>query len=246
MKHFLVLVSILLLAFKPSDDEAVTIWLIGDSTMADKLMSKYPETGWGTPFKNYFNNKVLIENRAKNGRSTRTFLAEGLWENVYKSLGTKDYVFIQFGHNDEAKEEKYKDRYTSPVDYEKNLNLLIDQTIEKGATPVLLTPVSRRYFNEKGEIKQTHIPYSDIVRKVAKQKNVNCIDLDEMSRDLYQRLGDETSKLLFLNLKPHQNPNYPNGVEDNTHFNEYGARLIAELVLKEIKNQHLRLENYIN
>jgi lysophospholipase L1-like esterase len=121
----------------------------------------------------------------------------------------------------------------------------IDETKCKNAIPVLITPVSRRYFDKDGNIKQTHEPYSDVVRELAKSQQIILIDLDEMSRKLYQKYGSENSKLLFLDIAPNQHPNYPNGVIDGTHFNEYGARLIAELVLNEIKAQKLPLSKFI-
>lgn len=247
MKIRLVLITLIfsLFAFK-STDKKVTVWLVGDSTIAEKLMTRYPETGWGMPFQNYFDlSKVSIENRAKNGRSTRTFLAEGSWLPIQQNLKPGDYVFIQFGHNDEGKGEKYKDRSTTPDDFKINLIKYINETKSKDAIPILITPVSRRYFDKEGNIKQTHTPYSDVVRELAKSEQIVLIDLDEMSRQLYQKYGAEDSKLLFLDMAPNLHPNYPNGVTDGTHFNEYGARLIAELVLNSIKSQKLLLAKYI-
>jgi lysophospholipase L1-like esterase len=234
-----------LFAFK-SADEKVTIWLVGDSTIAEKLTTKYPETGWGMAFQNYFDlSKVTIENRAKNGRSTRTFLAEGLWLPIQQNLKAGDYVFIQFGHNDEGKGERYKDRSTTPEEFKINLIKYLEETKAKKAIPILITPVSRRYFDKEGNIRQTHEPYSNEVRELAKSEQVILIDLDEMSRKLYQQYGAENSKLLFLDFGPNLHPNYPAGVTDGTHFNEYGARLIAELVLNDLKTQKLPLAKYI-
>ena len=234
-----------LLAFKPAD-EKVTIWLVGDSTIAENLTIKYPETGWGMAFQNYFDaQKVNIENRARNGRSTRTFLAEGSWLPIQQSLKAGDYVFIQFGHNDEGKGERYKDRSTTPDEFKVNLIKYLEETKAKKAIPILITPVSRRYFDKEGNIKQTHLPYSDVVRELAKSERVILIDLDEMSRKLYQQYGAENSKLLFLDMAANVHPNYPAGVTDGTHFNEYGARLIAELVLNSLKYQNIPLANFI-
>jgi lysophospholipase L1-like esterase len=247
MKNKILLFGIFfcLLAFKPAD-EKVTIWLVGDSTIAEKLTTKYPETGWGMPFQNYFDlSKVKIENRAKNGRSTRTFLAEGTWLPIQQNLKAGDYVLIQFGHNDEGKGERYKDRSTTPDEFKVNLIKYLEETKAKKAIPILITPVSRRYFDKEGNIRQTHEPYSNVVRELAKSEQVILIDLDEMSRKLYQQYGAENSKLLFLDFGPSLHPNYPTGVTDGTHFNEYGARLIAELVLKDIKAQKLPLSRFI-
>jgi lysophospholipase L1-like esterase len=220
----------------------ITVYLIGDSTIADKLPEKFPETGWGTPFKTFFDSTVLIENRARNGRSTRTFISENLWQPVSDALQEGDYVFIQFGHNDESKEKV--DRYTSPEDYKTNLRRFISETRAKKATPVLLTPVTRRRF-KNGLIEETHVEYSKLVREVAEKEKVGLIDLDTKSRALLQEIGEEPSKLLFLQLKPNEHPNYPAGKNDNTHFSELGARKIAQLVLADIIALRLELADRI-
>lgn len=223
-----------LMSFIP-DQHHIIIWMIGDSTMSVKETKAYPETGWGMPFVYFFDSSVTIENRAKNGRSTKTFMSEKLWQPVSENMKEDDYLFIQFGHNDEVKEKV--DRYTTPEDFEKNLLLYVQAAKNKKVIPVLITPVSRRNFDSAGNIKETHLVYSAIVRKVAKEENVILIDLDEKSRALFQKFGDQQSKLLFMHLDSLEHPNYPAGRKDNTHFNELGARKIAELVLEEIKKQ---------
>ncbi len=221
----------------------IKIYLIGDSTIANKEIKAYPETGWGMPFVYFFDSSVTVDNRAKNGRSTRTFLSENRWAPVADSLNEGDYVFIQFGHNDESKEKT--DRYTAPEDYKANLIRFITETREKKAIPVLITPVGRRYFDSAGNIKETHIIYSALVKEVGLCTNTPVIDLDAKSRILYQGLGKDNSKLLFNWLEPGEHPNFPLGKQDNTHFSELGARKIAELVLSSIKELHLDLENRI-
>ena len=157
-----------------------------------------------------------------------------------------DYVLMQFGHNDEAKEEKYKDRYTPVSDYKINLIKFITETRARKAVPVLITPVSRLRFDKDGKQQETHAEYTAACYEVAKQSNVLLIDLDKKSRELFQQLGPENAKLLFMQLEPGENPSYPDGQKDNTHFNEYGARRIAEIVLQQIKELHLDLANHIN
>ena len=222
---------------------SVKIYLAGDSTMSNKEVSAYPETGWGMPFTYFFDSSVTVDNRAKNGRSTKTFLSEGLWQSIVTDLQPGDYVFIQFGHNDEAKEKV--GRYTPPEEYKANLIRFISETRSKKASPVLLTPVTRRKFDSAGRMVETHEIYSALVRSVAKEENVPLIDLDAKSQALLQQLGPENSKLLFNWLDPGEHPNYPEGVSDNTHFNELGARKMAELVLVEIKALHLDLATRI-
>lgn len=238
-----IMLVLLILSAWTVQPEAITVYLVGDSTMSEKETQAYPETGWGMPFRYFFNKTVVVENHARNGRSTRTFITEGRWQTVADKLKKGDYVFIQFGHNDESKEKT--DRYTSPEDYKKNLIRFINESQAKGAVPVLLTPVARRRFDEQGNVKESHPEYSPLVHEVAKQQGVPLIDLDKRSQALYQQLGKENSKLLFLQLKPGEHPNYPEGKDDNTHFNELGARLIAQIVLEEIQNLKLELANRI-
>lgn len=229
------------IAFVLPPKKKIKVWMMGDSTMCYYEPSRAPLTGWGMLFATFFDSSVIVENRAKGGRSTRTFISENRWQAVSDSMQAGDYLFIQFGHNDEAKEEKYKDRYTSPEDYRANLIRFVTAAKAKQVIPILITPVTRRYFDAKGTIKQTHTVYSAIVREVAKEQEVPLIDLDEMSRKLVQDLGSEHSKLLFNHLQPGEHPNYPNGIKDDTHFNEFGARQMAQLVLAEMKRQHIAL-----
>ena len=231
------------MAFAFTQKKKITVYLIGDSTMANKEVKAFPETGWGMPFAYFFDSSVVVDNRAKNGRSTRTFISENLWQPVANALQPGDYVFIQFGHNDESKEKV--DRYTSPEDYKKNLVKFITETRGKKAIPVLLTPVARRRFDTAGNVLESHEIYSPLVREVAKRYNVPLIDLDEKSKELLQQFGKEDSKWLFMQLDKNEHPNYPDGRNDNTHFNELGARKIAEIVLAEIKNLDLGLKDHI-
>jgi lysophospholipase L1-like esterase len=239
----LLLCIFLLTAFAFPPKKKIKIFIAGDSTAANKEVKAYPETGWGMPFAYFFDSTVAVDNRAKNGRSTRTFISEGLWQKLINNVHEGDYVFIQFGHNDEVLAKT--DRYTPPDDYKANLVRFITEIRNKKANPVLLTPVSRRQFDSSGHIKETHEIYSNLVRQLAKQYNVPLIDMDEKSKALLQKFGTENSKLLFMQLEPGEHPNYPEGRNDNTHFNELGARKIAQLVLTGIKELHLELAERI-
>ncbi len=217
------------------EKKKIKIFLAGDSTIAIKETKAYPETGWGMPFVYFWDSSVTVVNRAKNGRSTKTFLSEGLWKSITGEAREGDYVFIQFGHNDESKEKG--ERYATPDTFRMNLTRFIADTRALKAIPILFTPVSRRKFDSTGKAMETHREYSAYVKEVAASEKVLCIDLDSKSRDLYQQFGKNDSKLLFMQLKPGEHPNYPDGRDDNTHFNELGARLIAQLVLQEIRTQ---------
>jgi lysophospholipase L1-like esterase len=220
----------------------ISVYLIGDSTMAAKQVSAYPETGWGMPFAYFFDDSVAVVNAAMNGRSTRTFIEENRWQPISDKLREGDFVLIQFGHNDEVETKK---SYTTEADFKSNLQKFIDESQAKKAIPVLITPVARRSFDASGKVVDTHAVYADFVRSVANKNHLPFIDLDKLSQELLQKMGPENSKFLFLHLEPDEHPNYPEGKEDNTHFSEFGARKIAELVLADIKRQKIELSQRI-
>lgn len=222
----------------------VKIFLAGDSTMAGKLPEKRPETGWGEMLGAHFKNgKAVIENRAMNGRSTKTFISEGRWQRIVDDMRKGDYVFIQFGHNDSSKEKG--ERYTPPVDYRNNLIRLIADVRSKGGHAVLLTPVMRRRFDKEGKFYDTHGEYPDIVRAVASEQDVPLIDMHRKSEKLIVHYGAEDSRKLFLQLKSGENANYPKGIEDNTHFSPLGAEEMAKLVVVAIRESKIGLRKYL-
>lgn len=230
-RQWLFLAVVVLASFRLPQDP-VTVYMIGDSTMSVKEKKAYPETGWGMPFAIFFDQTVTVDNRAKNGRSTKTFITEGLWQPVENGMKNGDYLFIQFGHNDEV---STKASYATEDEFKANLTRFVSVAINKGAKPILITPVARRKFNAAGNIEDTHAVYAQLVSEVAAKNNVPLIDLDKKSMDMLQKLGPEQSKLYFNYLQPGENVNYPEGKADDTHFSELGARKIAELVLADIR-----------
>ncbi|MDM8161784.1 rhamnogalacturonan acetylesterase [Labilibaculum sp. K2S] len=240
MKNYLILLGIVLLLISCSDTQTHTVFLAGDSTMAEKKADKYPETGWGMKLNQFFTEKMTVENHAKNGRSTRTFIEEGRWDSLVSKVGKGDYVFIQFGHNDQSKQKI--DRYTSPDDFYKNLSRFVDDVRVKKGIPVLLTPLMRRRFDENGVFYDVHGEYPDVIRKVAADKKVVLLDVHKSSGDLLAKLGEEKSRALFLIAQPGVWENYPDGSNDNTHFNEYGAQEMARLVVSALKDTELELK----
>jgi lysophospholipase L1-like esterase len=229
-------------SFMLPKERQTKVYLIGDSTIANKEVKAFPETGWGMPFSRFFDSAIVVDNRAKNGRSTRTFIEEGLWKPVIDNLQDGDYVFIQFGHNDEVETKK---SYTTKEQFTANLARYVSETRARKGLPVLLTPVARRKFDSTGKIVGTHDVYSELVRSVAKQLNVPLIDLDRKSQAMLQQLGVEGSRLLFNHLLPAEHPNYPDGKTDDTHFSELGARKMATLVLAGIRDLKLDLAHHI-
>lgn len=242
-------ISILLLLLTASSlaaaQQPIMVYLAGDSTMARKLPEKRPETGWGEALQQFFDEtKVRIDNHAQNGRSTRTFIEEKRWQAIVDKLNAGDYVFIQFGHNDASKEKV--DRYTPPADYRQNLIRFVRELRAKKAIPVLLTPVMRRRFDKDGQFLDSHGEYPDIVRAVAADNKVAFIDMHRKSEFVIKQYGVEASRKLFLQLKPDENPNYPKGIEDNTHFSPLGAGIMASLAVDGIREQKLGLAKYLH
>ena len=200
--------------------------------MAQKPAERRPETGWGEKLPKFFDTGVRIENHARDGRSTRTFIEEDRWKKLLDKVQTGDYVFIQFGHNDER---PAKTSYTPPEDFRRNLAGFVVDVRARKATPVLITPVMRRRFDAQGELQDTHGAYPDIVRKLAAEQAVALMDLHRDSARVLREYGAEKSKELFLFLAPGANPNYPRGLEDNSHFSPLGAEEMAALAVDAIR-----------
>ncbi|MEW4368978.1 GDSL-type esterase/lipase family protein [Paenibacillus kandeliae] len=215
-------------------NEAIRLYIAGDSTAAAKSGIEKPMSGWGEFLGDHFQKQVQVENCAINGRSTRSFITDGRLDYIARQLQAGDYLVIQFGHNDGKIDDPT--RYTDPdTDYPAFLRRYIDTARNQGAIPVLLTSVSRRLFLENGQPDPLALErYPEMMRRVADDTNTPLLDLFTASQQLYRQLGEEGSKALFLHLSPEQHPNYPQGVEDNTHFSVYGAQRIAALVIAAI------------
>lgn len=222
-----------------------TLYLIGDSTMADKKdPERNPEHGWGQVLPEYFEDEINIENYAANGRSSKSFIGEGRWKTVHDQLKKGDFVFIQFGHND----QKFKspDRYTNPfTTYRANLEKYVRESREKGANPILFTSIVRRNFNEDNVLIDTHGDYPLVVRLVANDMHVPFVDLQRLTELLVLGYGEEKSKDLYLHIAAGENDYASEGKVDNTHLSKKGAHEVAALALREIEKQQLELSNYL-
>lgn len=246
MKHKLILLLGLFLLFSAfkSDKPVITIFMIGDSTMADKnLTGGNPERGWGHMLPGYLSEDIRVDNHAQNGRSSKSFIDEGRWDKVLSLIKKGDYVFIQFGHNDEKPKA---DRHTDPgTTFDANLSRFVNETRAKGGIPVLFNSIVRRNFGEGDKLVDTHGAYLDSPRNVAKELNVPFIDMNKITHDLVEGLGTDASKKLFMWVTPNTVPAIPKGREDNTHLTVYGGRVVAGLTIDAIARVMPQLAPYV-
>ncbi|MBS7256611.1 rhamnogalacturonan acetylesterase [Flavobacterium branchiicola] len=217
--------------------QKTTLYCIGDSTMANKKdPDKNPEHGWAQVLQPFFNDNIVVVNKAVNGRSTKSFIAEKRWDSIYNKLKKGDYVFIEFGHNDEKIEDST--RYTNPhTAYRYNLIKFVTESRAKGAIPILLTSIARRNFNEKGVLIPTHGDYPLEARLVAQEYKVPFIDLEYYTEMLEQSYGPEKSKQLHLHFKAGESSYYDKDKADDTHLSLLGATKIAQIVINQLKTQ---------
>ncbi len=273
MKRFIsyILLVVGLFAFT-SSNKLTTIFIIGDSTAADKQNPQTnPERGWGMMLQGHFDRHVRVENHAVNGRSSKSFISEGRWDEVLRRLKPGDYVIIQFGHNDEKADTL---RHTEPgTTFDANLRRFARETIDRGAHPILMNAVVRRNFFQASDgsaedealrnttyedeqvnsdtLIDTHGAYLLSPRRVAEELGVTFIDANRITHDLEQGLGIEGSRLLHMWYRPGEVASIPNGRHDNTHYNFVGARmvacLLADAIAEKVKalRRHVRHYDYV-
>jgi lysophospholipase L1-like esterase len=234
-----ILLCFILMSFKK--EKMITVWMIGDSTMSVKKEKAYPETGWGMPFAGFFNDKVLVENKAANGRSTLSFITEKRWQEVYEGLKEGDYLIIEFGHNDEKVEKSGVG--TTPEEYKVNLAKFVTEARSKKAIPILMTPIARRNFKD-GQQTDTHKNYPDAVRSLADSLKIPMIDMQRKTEKLLTKYGEEKSIALF-NYVDSGHVNYPQGKKDNTHLSPIGAKAVADCAVEGLKELKLPLIKYL-
>lgn len=239
----ILLLCLLLAAFSLPQKKKLRIYLAGDSTMQTYKEEETPMRGWGQYFGLLFNEEVEVVNKAIGGRSTKSFLAEGRWQAIVDQLQKGDWVFIQFGHNDQSIKPE---RYTSPEDYRANLTRFVQEVRAKKALPVLLTSISMRKFDEAGKVVNGLGVYPGITREVAAALQVPLLDLNAKTSQYIESLGAEASKEMYMHLAAGEHSKYPEGLQDNTHLREAGARKVAALAAESIREQKLRpLQRYL-
>lgn len=271
MRKYIVLsvIATLVLVFSAAvEDKTTTIFIIGDSTAAKKdLSTGSPERGWGMALQCYFDSAYIrVDNHAVNGRSSKSFIDEGRWDKVLSAMKPGDYVIIQFGHNDE---KPAVERHTDPGStFDYNLAKFVRETRERGGIPILMNPVVRRNFAQKplkndddeklrnttfadgsklvegDSLIDTHGLYKVAPRDVARRMNCHFIDANQITHDLEQSLGVEGSKKLHMWYKPGEEPSLPQGRQDNTHYNIYGAQVVAKLLAEALIEEIPVLSKY--
>lgn len=210
------------------------IYYAADSIVAQKNVFTYPETGIGQALPLYLKRNVYLQNHAENGRSTKSFIDESRLAAIYNDIREGDFLFIQFGHNDEKQSDP--NRYTEAYgDYQVNLEKFINVARNRNAHPVLITPLCRRQFDENGVLSDTHGEYPEAMRQVAKRLDVPLIDLCSLSFEAVNKAGDEASKKWFMNFPAGLYENYPQGKEDNSHLRPEGAMYFAAMIAKELE-----------
>ena len=252
----------------PSD--TITVFMIGDSTMANKPLDKEnQERGWGQMLPIYLEGAIKVDNHAVNGRSSKSFIDEGRWDKVREQIRPGDYVIIQFGHNDEK--AKSPDRYTVPGStFDANLKKFVNETREKGGTPILMNSIVRRNFPANGiaaaqtddrqktwkkglenypaegdTLVDTHGDYRIAPRNVAEEMDVVFIDMNALTHELVQGLGRDKSRDLFMWMPVGKYEFAPQGRIDNTHLNVYGGIVVSRLAVDALAEKVPALKPYI-
>lgn len=208
------------------------IFWAADSTVQNNDVTTYPQTGIGQVFPMYVKEGVFVLNHARNGRSTKSFMDEGRLDAIDREIGEGDFLFIQFGYNDEKAEDPT--RYTEPFStYIENLETFINVARKHGAKPVLITPIERRHFDETGKLMESaHTNYVAGMKQAAQENDVPLVDLFTMSRAALERAGEEQSRKWHMFFDAGLYENYPEGKQDNTHLRYDGALLYAGLIAK--------------
>lgn len=243
MKARAVGLALLSLAVGAAAPPPLRIFIASDSTAQDYRADRYPQSGWGTMLRCALAPNVTVENRAIGGRSTNSFIREGRLDRIAADLRRGDTLLIQFGHNDQSIDKP--ERYTTVAQYTANLHRFLAVARQAGARAVILTPVARRDFRN-GVEQPTYPAYADAARQVARATRTPLIDLGKRSEAMVQALGEEAAKRYYLHYEGDAGaPGYAQGVHDDTHFSELGARHVADLVAVDLKRMRLPVSRYV-
>ena len=216
------------------DDVCPTIYLCGNSTVVDQ--NEEPWASWGQMITRWFNENIAISNHAESGLSASTFIGGGRLDKIMATLKKGDYVIVEFGHNDQKEKRPGSGAY---YNFSYNLKIFIDRVRSVGAEIIFCTPTQRRSFDTNGKIRETHANYPEAMEAVAKRENVKVIDLHQMTRELFEAMGEEDSKRALVHYPANTFPNQDKPLADNTHFNAFGAYEVAKCVVMGMKKLNL-------
>lgn len=225
---------------EPADTSTCTLWLCGNSTVVDQDYE--PWASWGQMVGYWFDENVSIANYAESGETATSFIASNRLKKITSLMKKGDYIFIEFGHNDQKEKRAGSGAF---YNFAYALKQFVDEARSKGVTPVFVTPTQRRFFDENAKIVETHANYPDAMRWVAKDLNVPVIELHDKTRTFFEKLGPENSKRALVHYNAGSFPGQAKAFEDNTHFNPYGAFEISRMIVEGIKELQLPIVSYL-
>jgi lysophospholipase L1-like esterase len=222
-------------------DDAITIYLVGDSTVTDQ--TKEPWCAWGQMLPRFFKAGVAIANHAESGETLKAFRGEKRLDKILSQIKTGDYLFIQFTHNDQKPGSAYVEPFTT---YKEQLKFYIAEAKKRGAIPVLVTSMHRRTFDANGKITNSLGDYPEAMRQTAKEESVALIDLNAMSKTFYEALGPEKAVKAFVHYPANTFPGQDKELKDDTHFNAYGGYELARCIVEGIKANKLGIAKFLD
>ncbi len=221
-------------------EDAVTVFLAGNSTVVDQ--DDDPWASWGQMITGFLKPGIAVANHAESGLSLGSFISGNRLKKVLSTMKKGDYLFIEFGHNDMKEKGPDDGAYKS---YSERMRLFVTEARKKGGIPVIVSPANRRSFGDDGKISNSLGDYPEAARKVAQEMKVPFIDLNAMTKTMYEALGPENSKKAFVIYPANSFPGEPNELNDNTHFNSYGAYQLAKCIIEGIRSNNLGIKKYI-
>lgn len=224
---------------EPAND-VPTLWLCGNSTVVDQ--DEEPWASWGQMITRWFTDQISVANYAESGETATSFIAAGRLKKIVSLMKSGDYIFMEFGHNDQKEKRPGSGAF---YNYVYALKQFVDEARAKGVTPIFVTPTQRRSFDKNGKIQETHADYPDAMRWMAKDLGIQLIELHDMTRTFYESMGVEESKHAFVHYPAHTYPGQTTAFADNTHFNPYGAFEISKMIVEGMKSVHLAVVDFL-
>lgn len=221
-------------------NDVPTLWLCGNSTVVDQ--DEEPWASWGQMITRWFTDQVAVANYAESGETATSFIAAGRLKKIVSLMKSGDYIFMEFGHNDQKEKRPGSGAF---YNYVYALKHFVDEARAKGVTPIFVTPTQRRSFDKNGKIQETHADYPDAMRWMAKDLGIQLIELHDMTRTFYESMGVEESKHAFVHYPAHTYPGQTAAFADNTHFNPYGAFEISKMIVEGMKSIHLPVVDFL-